>query len=78
MGSKKKKGSCSRWLLPGEGEHKLHRSSEALQHADLPLQACVDTVICSQRDLYARWRENKMIVQLVEVKTGDQRGDIQS
>lgn len=23
------------------------------QHADLSLQTCVDTVICSQRDLYA-------------------------
>lgn len=61
MGSKEEKkkpkqtqkGSCSRRLLLGEREHKLHRCGEALPACRSFSASMLWTLICSQRDLYA-------------------------
>lgn len=77
MGSKKKKkGSCSRWLLPGEGEHKLHRCSEALP-ACRSFSASVRGHRFVARETFML-AENKTLVQLVDVRPLEIRGDIQS
>lgn len=68
MGSKEKKAAAVDGYCWERVNTSFTGAVRHCPHADRSLQTCVDTAVCSQRDLYACWRENKTIVQLFEVR----------